>query len=55
MSFTLTEEQRAFRDVMHGFVDERIAPFAAEYDRDQVFPQKSFDACVEMDLPSLGV
>ncbi len=55
MSFTLTEEQRAFRDVMHGFVDERIAPFAAEYDRDQVFPQKSFDACVEMELPSLGV
>ena len=55
MSYTLNDEQRAFRDVMRGFVDERIAPFAAEYDRDQVFPQKSFDACVEMDLPSLGV
>ena len=55
MSFDLTEEQRAFRDMMHGFVDERIAPYAAEYDRDQVYPQKSFDACREIDLPSLAM
>ena len=55
MSFDLNDEQRAFRDVMRGFVDERIAPHAAEYDRDQVFPQKSFDACVEMELPSVWV
>ncbi len=55
MSFVLNDEQRAFRDVMRAFVDERIAPHAAEYDRDQVFPQKSFDACVEMELPSLSV
>jgi alkylation response protein AidB-like acyl-CoA dehydrogenase len=55
MSFDLNNEQRAFRDVMRGFVDERIAPHAAEYDRDQVFPQKSYEACVEMDLPSLSV
>jgi alkylation response protein AidB-like acyl-CoA dehydrogenase len=55
MSFDLTSEQRAFRDVLHGFVDERIAPLAAQYDREQVFPQKSFDACVEMELPALAV
>ena len=55
MSFDLNNEQRAFRDVMRGFVDERIAPHAAHYDREQIFPQKSFDACVEMDLPSLSV
>ncbi len=55
MSFDLNPEQRAFRDVMRGFVDERVAPHAEYYDREQVFPQKSFDACVEMDLPSLGV
>jgi alkylation response protein AidB-like acyl-CoA dehydrogenase len=55
MSFDLTDEQRSFRDVMRSFVDERIAPHAAEYDREQIFPQKSFDACVEMELPSLGV
>jgi alkylation response protein AidB-like acyl-CoA dehydrogenase len=55
MSFTLTPEQRSFRDVLRGFVDERVAPHAARYDREQVFPQDSFDACVEMELPSLGV
>jgi alkylation response protein AidB-like acyl-CoA dehydrogenase len=55
MSFDLTAEQRSFRDVLRGFVDERVAPNAARYDREQVFPQESFDACVEMELPSLGV
>jgi alkylation response protein AidB-like acyl-CoA dehydrogenase len=55
MSFDLTDEQRSFRDVLHGFVDDRVAPNAARYDREQIFPQESFDACVEMELPSLGV
>jgi alkylation response protein AidB-like acyl-CoA dehydrogenase len=55
MSFDLTVEQRSFRDVMRTFVDQRVAPNAARYDREQVFPQESFDACVEMDIPSLGV
>jgi alkylation response protein AidB-like acyl-CoA dehydrogenase len=55
MSFDLTSEQRSFRDVLHRFVDERVAPHAARYDREQIYPQDSFDACVEMELPSLGV
>jgi alkylation response protein AidB-like acyl-CoA dehydrogenase len=55
MSFDLTVEQRSFRDVMRSFVDQRVAPNAARYDREQIFPQESFDACVEMDIPSLGV
>ena len=55
MTFVLNEEQRAFRDVLKGFVDERIAPHAARYDRDQEFPQDSWDACVEMGLPSLWI
>jgi alkylation response protein AidB-like acyl-CoA dehydrogenase len=55
MTFVLNEEQRAFRDVLKGFVDERVAPHAARYDRDQEFPQESWNACVEMDLPALWV
>jgi alkylation response protein AidB-like acyl-CoA dehydrogenase len=55
MSFDLTDEQRSFRDVMRSFVDEQVAPNAARYDREQVFPQDSFDACVKMELPSLGI
>ena len=37
MSFDLTTEQRQFRDTMRTFVDERIAPHAAEYDRTQEY------------------
>jgi alkylation response protein AidB-like acyl-CoA dehydrogenase len=55
MSFDLTSEQRSFRDVLHTFVDDRVAPNAARYDKEQLFPQDSYDACVEMELPSLGV
>ena len=55
MTFVLNEEQRAFRDVLRSFVDERVAPHAARYDREQEFPQESWDACREMDLPALWV
>ncbi len=55
MTFVLTEEQRAFRDVMRSFVDEQVAPYAAEHDRDQTYPRESFDACVKMDLPSMQI
>jgi len=34
----LTEEQRMIRDMARGFVQERIAPFAAQWDRDASFP-----------------
>ena len=55
MSFDLTPEQRQFRDMMRAFVDERIAPHAAAYDRSQEYPWESFKACRELELPSLGI
>ena len=55
MSFELTDEQRLFRDTMRSFVDERIAPNAAEADRTASYPWKSFEACRELELPALGV
>ena len=54
-TFALTDEQRQFRDTMRQFAEERVAPYAVEVDRDAVFPWKSFAACVEMELPSLGI
>ena len=54
-SFELTDEQRLFRDTMRTFVDERISPNAAEADRTATFPWKSFEACKELELPSLGI
>ncbi|MDA8315562.1 MAG: acyl-CoA dehydrogenase family protein [Actinomycetota bacterium] len=55
MTFVLTEVQREFRDTMRRFCEERIAPNAAEADRTAAFPRKSFDACRELELPSLGI
>jgi len=54
-NFTLTEAHRQFRDTLRKFAEDRIAPNAAEADRDATYPRKSFDACVELELPALGI
>ena len=55
MTFVLTDVQREFRDTMRRFCEERIAPNAAEADRGGTYPWKSFEACRDLELPSLGV
>src|SRR5664280_3375316 len=37
------------------FSEARIPPHAAAADRDSAYPRASFDACVELELPSLGI
>src|SRR6202035_1387541 len=54
-NFGLNEDHRQFRDTLHKFAEDRIAPNAAEADREASYPRKSFDACVELELPSLGM
>jgi alkylation response protein AidB-like acyl-CoA dehydrogenase len=54
-NFALNEAHRQFRDTLHKFAEDRVAPNAAEADREATFPQKSFDACVELELPGLGL
>jgi len=53
--FALTETHRQFRRTLRKFAEDRIAPNAVEADRDATYPQKSFDACVELELPALGI
>ena len=53
--FDLTEDQRSFKEVLRQFVEEKVAPRAAEYDEREEFPWESFNACVAMELPALGV
>jgi alkylation response protein AidB-like acyl-CoA dehydrogenase len=53
--FMLDETQRAFRETLRRFAEARIAPHAAEVDRTASFPKASFDACVELELPALGI
>lgn len=38
MDFNLTEEQRAYQDTVRSFAQERMAPFAAEWDETGSFP-----------------
>jgi alkylation response protein AidB-like acyl-CoA dehydrogenase len=54
-SFDLTEIQREFQATLRAFCEEKVAPHAAEVDRNAEFPWKSFEACKEMELPALGI
>jgi len=52
---TLTDEQLEFRRTLRQFCEERLAPRAAEVDRQGEFPWESFKECVAMELPALGI
>ncbi|WP_288021862.1 acyl-CoA dehydrogenase family protein, partial [Thauera sp.] len=39
----LTPEQELIRDSMRAFAQERLAPFAAEWDRNHTFPRATLD------------
>ncbi len=54
-TFSLSEVQREFRDALRAFSEEKVAPHAAEADRNAEFPWKSYEACRQMELPALGV
>lgn len=42
MDFTLTEEQRAIRDLAREFAEKEIAPYAGEWDRTHEFPAEVY-------------
>jgi alkylation response protein AidB-like acyl-CoA dehydrogenase len=54
-TFALTETHKQFRSALRQMCEERIAPHAAEVDRDAAFPWDGFKASVEMELPALGI
>ena len=49
-AFTLTEDQRELVDAVRAVARDRIAPHAAEVDRDARFPQEASDALVAADF-----
>ena len=53
--FGLTDTQTEFRRVLREMCESRIAPYAAEVDQEAQFPWQAFKACVEMELPALGI
>jgi alkylation response protein AidB-like acyl-CoA dehydrogenase len=52
---TLTEEQHEFRQALRAFAEERIAPRAAELDKQGGFPWDNYKDCLGMDLLGLGI
>ena len=54
-SITLSDEQRAFKAVLRQFCDDKIAPLAAQVDERAEFPWEGYQACVDMELPALGI
>ncbi|KON81836.1 acyl-CoA dehydrogenase [Azoarcus sp. PA01] len=49
----LTQEQEMIRDSLHAFAQERLAPFAAEWDRNHTFPREALKELAE--LGALGM
>jgi alkylation response protein AidB-like acyl-CoA dehydrogenase len=53
--FMLSDTQVELRKAVRKMCEERVAPHAAAVDRDATFPWEGFKACVEMELPALGI
>ena len=54
-SFALTDTHKQFRASVRQLAEARIAPHAAAVDQDAAYPWESFRACVDMELPALGI
>jgi len=50
MDFELTEDQRMLQETVARFVDEKVAPLAAEVDDQERFPVEAFAAMADMGL-----
>lgn len=53
MVHTLPEEQRNLLELVTGWVDNEVAPRAAQAERDEVFPRDLWDQLAAMDLAGL--
>ena len=55
VDFTLTEEQRALRELAHDFAEREIRPLAWRCDRDATFPREVIEKAWEVGLMNLHV
>ncbi|HEX4107038.1 MAG TPA: acyl-CoA dehydrogenase family protein [Solirubrobacteraceae bacterium] len=55
VDFTLTDEQKAMREMAHDFAEKEIRPVAWEYDRDGTFPQQIIEKAWELGLMNTHV
>ena len=50
VDFTLTEEQKALREMAHDFAEKEIRPVAWEFDKEGTWPQKILEKAWELGL-----
>jgi acyl-CoA dehydrogenase len=50
VDFTLTDEQKALREMAHDFAEKEIRPVAWDYDRDSTWPQEILEKAWELGL-----
>jgi alkylation response protein AidB-like acyl-CoA dehydrogenase len=55
MDFEPDDDQRAFQEVARQFAEERLAPHAAEWDQDHVFPVEALRAAASLGFAGLYV
>src|SRR6188472_4625975 len=55
VDFTLTDEQKALREMAHDFAEKEIRPVAWRYDRDATWPQEIIDKAWEVGLMNTHV
>jgi acyl-CoA dehydrogenase len=55
VDFTLTDEQKALRDMAHDFAEKEIRPVAWEYDRDGTWPQEIIEKAWELGLMNFHI
>jgi len=55
VDFTLTDEQKALREMAHDFAEKEIRPVAWEYDRDGTWPQEIIEKAWEVGLMNTHV
>ena len=41
MNFDLTDDQKAFAETAQQFAEQELAPFAAQWDREHIFPREA--------------
>jgi alkylation response protein AidB-like acyl-CoA dehydrogenase len=54
-TFALSEDHEALRELVRQVADEKIAPHAAQVDRDSAFPQDAYEAMVKADLHAVHI
>lgn len=55
MDFRLTEEQEMMRRMAREFADNEIAPYAQQWDKDNIFPEETVKKMHELGLMTIGV